>query len=175
LYEDAKKMFDTTANENNTYSQHMVGVIYHTYYNDYVNAKFWYEKARNNGCVESIYNLGQLSFKLNSYAEAEKYYNEGIKLGNKKCEYMLAGLYYKKSLEIYENLSKEDYLNSTIITDKLPKLELNVDEVMIAEFNEEKIISDGEEEEYVPNYILDLNENIEDIFEGINKEMIIEK
>ena len=48
----------------------MVGVIYHTYYNDYVNAKFWYEKARNNGCVESIYNLGQLSFKLNSYAEA---------------------------------------------------------------------------------------------------------
>ena len=88
---------------------------------------------------------------------------------------MLTGLYYKKSLEIYENLSKEDYLNSTIITDKLPKLELNVDEVMIAEFNEEKIISDGEEEEYVPNYILDLNENIEDIFEGINKEMIIEK
>ena len=46
---------------------------------------------------------------------------------------------------------------------------------MIAEFNEEKKISDGEEEEYVPNYILDLNENIEDIFEGINKEMIIEK
>ena len=173
-YEEAKKMFDATANEDNTYSQHMVGVIYHKYYKDYINAKFWYEKARNNGCTKSLYNLGQISFKLNSYIEAERYYNEGMKLGNKKCEYMLASLYYKKSLDIYENLSKEEYLDSTYILSKIPSLELNLDDLIIDKFSDAKLISDKNDDEYVPNYILDIQENIDDVFEDINDDMIIE-
>ncbi|OJT84734.1 hypothetical protein BM533_19300 [Clostridioides difficile] len=57
-------MFDTPANENNVYAQHMVGLIYDMFYKDYVNSKFWYEKARAQGCVESIYNLGQIYLKI---------------------------------------------------------------------------------------------------------------
>ncbi len=40
-------MFDTPANENNVYAQHMVGLIYDMFYKDYVNSKFWYEKLEH--------------------------------------------------------------------------------------------------------------------------------
>ena len=73
--------------------------IYSLYYKDYVSAKYWYEKSRAKDCIESIFNLGQLSLKLNDDSEAEKYYKEGSKLGNKKC-YMLASLYYKKIMKL---------------------------------------------------------------------------
>ena len=90
-------MFEVPANDDNIYSQHMLGIIYSIYYKDYVNAKYWYEKPRLKECIESIFNLGQLSLKLNEDSEAEKYFKEGAKLSNKKCQYMLASLYYKKS------------------------------------------------------------------------------
>ncbi|MGO0916543.1 hypothetical protein ACTPEM_26395, partial [Clostridioides difficile] len=35
--EESKMMFDTPANENNVYAQHMVGLIYDMFYKDYVN------------------------------------------------------------------------------------------------------------------------------------------
>ena len=66
-------------------------------------------------CVESIYNLGHLSLKLHEDSEAEKYYKEGFKLGNKKCEYMLAGLYYKKSLDMYKILATKIMMIKEII------------------------------------------------------------
>ncbi len=45
--EESKMMFDTPANENNVYAQHMVGLIYDMFYKDYVNSKFWYEKLEH--------------------------------------------------------------------------------------------------------------------------------
>ena len=55
----------------------------------------------------------------------------------------------------------------------MPNLNINFDEVLIAPFelNEEK----NDDEEYVPNYILEKQENIEDMFEGLIEEMIIEE
>ena len=167
-------MFDITANENNMFSQHMLGVIYQTHLKDYVNAKFWYEKAKENGSIESIFNLGQLSLKLNSLEEAEKYYNEGIKQGCKKCEYMLGALYYTKSLDIYKKLSNDDYLDSKDIINKIPKMDFNLDDVIVDKFNEEKLIIQEDDDEYVPIYILDLKEDYVDSFIGINSEMIID-
>ena len=146
-YEDAKKIFEAPANEENIYSQHMLGVIYDIYYKDYINSKYWYEKARSKGCIESIYNLGQLSIKLNDIYEAEKYYNEGFKLGNKKCEYMLAGIYLKKSIDMYKSLANEDYEDSIDLLNSIPKININFDEVLIADFklNEEN----NDDEEYL--------------------------
>ncbi len=136
-------------------------------------SKYWYEKGRSKECTESIYNLGQLSLKLNDNHEAEKYYNEGFKLGNKKCEYMLAGIYFKKSMDMYKSLADENYEDSVDIVKSMPNLNINFDEVLIAPFelNEEK----NDDEEYVPDYILEKQENIEDMFEGLIEDMIIEE
>ena len=171
-YEEAKKMFETPASEGNIYSQHMIGLIYDIFYKDYINSKYWYEKARSQQCVESIYNLGHLSLKLHEDSEAEKYYKEGFKQGNKKCEYMLAGLYYKKSLDMYKILAEQDYDNSKEIVNNMPKLSINYDEVLIAPFREVEIKAD--DEEYVPMYILEIEENLEEIFEDLITDMIID-
>ena len=57
----------------------MVGLINENYYNDYTNAKYWYEKSKEQGCIESIYNLGQLSLKLGEVEESEKYFLKVLK------------------------------------------------------------------------------------------------
>lgn len=171
--EESKMMFDTPANENNVYAQHMVGLIYDMFYKDYVNSKFWYEKARAQGCVESIYNLGQIYLKLNDDAEVEKYYKEGIKYGSKKCEYMLAGLYYKKSLDMYISLANEEYDNCEEIVEGFPNLNIDFDEVLIPPFKLQEEVID--EEEYVPIYILNIKESLDSMLEGLETEMIIDE
>ncbi|MBW4873642.1 MAG: tetratricopeptide repeat protein, partial [Paeniclostridium sp.] len=172
-YELAKKMFEVPANEDNIYSQHMLGIIYSIYLKDYVSAKYWYEKPRLNDCIESIFNLGQLSLKLNEDSEAEKYFKEGTKLGDKKCKYMLASLYYKKSYENYESLAKENYENSQEVFDKLPKLILNFDQILIPQFETIDNISE-DEEEYVPRYILSVEEDNNYVYKEKSTEMIVD-
>ncbi|MGL5314053.1 MAG: tetratricopeptide repeat protein [Peptostreptococcaceae bacterium] len=172
-YEEAKKMFEVAANEENTYSQHMLGVIYDIYYRDYINSKYWYEKARAVDCIESIYNLGHLSLKLNEDSEAEKYYKEGMGLGCKKCEFMLAGLYYKKSIDMYTVLAEENYDSCKDILEKMPKLHTNFDEVLITQFA--LIEKEEVEEEYVPNYILDIEEDLDEMAEKSIDNMIIDR
>ena len=76
--EESKKMLDVCANEKNAYAQHMVGLIYENYYNDHTNAKYWYEKSKNQGLVESIFNLGQISLKLEDDELAKKYFKQGV-------------------------------------------------------------------------------------------------
>ena len=170
-FEKAKEMFDVTANENNVYSQHMIGLIYETFYNDYTNAKYWYEKSREQGCIESIYNLGQLSLKLGEVEESEKYFAEGAKKEDKNCEYMLAFMYFEKSKRMYAELSKVNYENSESILGLLPLIEVNQEERLLAPFVEVEKVVEDEEEEYIPQYILEINENIENEFEGIESEM----
>ncbi len=166
-------MFDTPANEDNVYSQHMIGRINDIYYKDYANAKYWYEKARANDCIDSIYNLGQLCIKLNEYSEADKYFKEGTELFSKKCEYMLASLYYKKSLDIYQKLADEKYENCTEILANMPKLDIDVDDVLTPDISlQTEIVS---EEEYVPIYILDIKESLDFMLDGIQTDMIIEE
>ncbi|MDM8129678.1 tetratricopeptide/SEL1-like repeat protein, partial [Paraclostridium benzoelyticum] len=172
-YELSKKLFEVPANEDNGYSQHMLGIIYSIYYKDYVSAKYWYEKTREKGCIESIFNLGQLSLKLNEDSEAEKYFKEGSKLGNKKCEYMLASLYYKKSFEAYESLANENYDNSEEVFKKLPKLILNFDQILISPF--ETIKPNEEEDMYVPKYLLYTDEKIDNLYENELTHMIVDR
>ena len=165
-------MFEITANEGNIYSQHMLALIYENYYNDYTNAKYWYEKSREQGCVESIYNLGQLSLKLGEAEESEKYFAEGMKKEDKNWEYMMAYLYYEKSREMFKGLSELHYENSEDIYNSLKKLDINREERLVAPF--EEIVKD-EEEEYIPQYILDVDENLQNEFETIESEMKIER
>ena len=164
-------MFEITANENNIYSQHMIGLIYEIYYKDYTNAKYWYEKSKEQGCIESIYNLGQLSLKLDEIEESKKYFLEGSAKEDKNCEYMLAYLYYEKSRSMFKNLSDLHYENSESIYNLMEELNVNKEERLVAPFEEMK---EKEEEEYIPQYILDVNENLENEFEPIEKEMKIE-
>ena len=170
-FEKSKEMFEITANENNIYSQHMIGLIYEIYYKDYTNAKYWYEKSKEQGCIESIYNLGQLSLKLDEIEESKKYFLEGSAKEDKNCEYMLAYLYYEKSRSMFKNLSDLHYENSESIYNLMEELNVNKEERLVAPFEEMK---EKEEEEYIPQYILDVNENLENEFEPIEKEMKIE-
>ncbi|GAA3656781.1 hypothetical protein GCM10022323_16470 [Asaccharospora irregularis DSM 2635] len=151
----------------------MLAYIYDIYYKDYTNSKYWYEKSRAQGCVESVYNLGQLNFKLGDYDSAEKYYKEGVQLGSKKCEYMLANLYYKKSIDMHRKLAKENYDDCSKIIESAADIKLDFYETLVPKFTliEEKI----DEEEYVPIYILDINENLEDMLDDLQYEMIIDE
>ena len=149
----------------------MLGLLYETKFNDYTNAKYWYEKAKEQGCIESIYNLGQLSLKLEQMEESEKYFLEGIKQEDKNCEYMLAYIYYEKSKKMFKNLSEVHYENSEDIYNSLSDLKVNKDERLIAPFEE---IKEEAEEEYIPQYILEIDEDLENEFEPIEKEMKIE-
>jgi len=84
---------------------------------------------------------------------------------------MLAGLYYKKSLDMYKILAHQDYDNSKVIVNNMPKLSINFDEVLIAPFKEIEIPVD--EEDYVPMYVLEIEENLEEVFEDLITDMII--
>ena len=150
------------------------GIIYSLYYKDYVNAKYWYEKSRNKECIESIFNLGQLSLKLNEDSEAEKYYKEGSKLGDKRCEYMLASLYYKKSYEAYEKLANKDYDNSKEVLDKLPNLIVDFDKMLLCSFELIESKPLDEDDEYVPKYILETEENLNEFLEKKLTNMIVD-
>ncbi|MDY2736528.1 tetratricopeptide repeat protein, partial [Intestinibacter sp.] len=172
-YEDSKKMLDICANENNAYAQHMVGLIYENYYSDHTNAKYWYEKSKNQGLVESIFNLGQISLKLDDDEMAKKYFIKGVELGNKDSEYMLAGLYLKKGRLMYKSLADEGVFNSKDIYESIPEFKLNVDSFLIPKFEEIEEQKD-EEEEYIPNYILEIEENLDQMYESRIDKMLVE-
>ena len=173
-YENSKIMLDVTANEENIYSQHMVGLIYENFYNDDTNAKYWYEKAREQGCIESTYNLGQLALKQGDIEESEKYFTEGFKQEDKNCEFMLAYILYEKSKKMFKELSDIHYDDSERILNTMPVIEINKKERLVASF-EEIVNGEDDEDEYIPKYILEVNENIEDEFEGIESTMKIER
>ena len=172
-YEESKKYFEVPANEGNTYCEHMVGLIYDIFYKEYDNAKYWYEKARTKKCIESIYNLGLLNLRLKEYSEAEKYFKEGLQSEHSRCEYILAWLYYKKSLDMYTSLGHKDYEDSKEIVSKMPNISIDLHKSLIGKFELQP--KDEYEEEYVPIYILQLKENIEDMFENPITDMIIDK
>ena len=113
--------------------------------------------------------LKSMSRSMNTLSK----YKEGFNLGNKKCEYMLAGIYYKKSLDMYKSLAEEEYDNSKQILKTMPDLSINFDEVLTPPFKE--INLNEEEEEYVPIYILEKDENLKLQFEKPLEEMIIDK
>ena len=171
--EESKKMLDVCANEKNAYAEHMVGLIYENYYNDHTNAKYWYERSKNQGLVESIFNLGQISLKLEDDEVAKKYFKQGVELGNRDSEYMLAGLYLKKGRTMYKELADEGLFNSKDIYDSIPEFKLNTDSFLVpkfVEFIETKI----EEEEYIPNYILDIQEDLSNKYEKRIDKMLVE-
>ena len=172
-YEEAKRYFEIPANDANTYSEHMLGLIYDIHYKEYDDAKYWYEKSRSKKCIESIYNLGLLNLRLKEYNEAEKYFKEGLRSDDSRCEYMLAWLYYKKSLDMYTSLGNKDYEDSKDILSKMPNLNIDLHKSLIAKFElEEKA---EEDDEYVPIYILQINEDIDSMFEECITDMIIDK
>ena len=84
---------------------------------------------------------------------------------------MLAFMYFEKSKRMYAELSKVNYENSESILGLLPLIEVNQEERLLAPFVEVEKVVEDEEEEYIPQYILEINENIENEFEGIESEM----
>ena len=164
-------MFVSGANEGSIYCQCMMGIIYHIHYKEYDNAKYWYEKARDNKCIESIYNLGLLSLEINDYDEAKKYFKEGVSLDCKKCEYMLAYIYMKKSESIFKKLAKEDIEDSISILNQFPIKDIDTQNVLLPSF---KLIKDIKtKEKYVPYYILDIDEDLENMYERKKQTMIV--
>ena len=54
----------------------------------------------------------------------------------------------------------------------MPQLNINFDEVLLTKFEELEIVVD--EEEYVPMYILETEENLKEEYEDIINDMIID-
>ena len=86
---------------------------------------------------------------------------------------MLAWLYYKKSIDMYSSLADNDYEDSKDILSKMPNLNIDLHKSLIAKFKLEEIIN--EDDEYVPIYILQINEDIDSMFEDSITDMIIDK
>ena len=112
-------------------------------------------------------------FKLEDDEVAKKYFKQGVELGNRDSEYMLAGLYLKKGRTMYKELADEGLFNSKDIYDSIPEFKLNTDSFLVpkfVEFIETKI----EEEEYIPNYILDIQEDLSNKYEKRIDKMLVE-
>ena len=84
---------------------------------------------------------------------------------------MLAYLYYEKSKNMFKNLSDITYGNSDKIYNTLNELDVDKEERLVAPFVE---IEQEEDDEYIPQYILDINENLQNEFESFEKEMKME-
>ena len=72
---------------------------------------------------------------------------------------------------MFKDLSEAHYGNSEKIYSTLLELDVDKNERLIAQFEE---IMEEEEEEYIPQYILEVSENLENEFEKIESEMKIE-
>ncbi|MPM63256.1 hypothetical protein SDC9_110136 [bioreactor metagenome] len=84
---------------------------------------------------------------------------------------MLAYLFYEKSRNIFKDLSEAYYENSEKIYNELLELDVDKNKRLVAEFEE---ILEEDEDEYIPQYILEVSENLENEFEDIECEMKIE-
>ena len=167
---NAKAMFEIGANENNVYSQHMLGIINQQHLKEYDDAKYWYEKARSNKCIESIYNLGMMNIELNDYEQAQKYFEEGRNLGSNECKYMLAWLNYNKAKQMYKELSEINFSDSENVYENLLELRINKISILPTRFVLNENIE--EEEEYAPEYILSTTE-FESMKEGLLTNMLL--
>ena len=156
--EKAKKMFELGANENNTYSQHMLGCIYHKNIKSFDDAKYWYDKAQSNKCVESIFNLGMINLELGDLDQARIYFIQGDKLDSNECKYILGWINYIKAINIYKRLSEIDYEDSKNIYNSIKELDLEIDKekILYTEFKIEDNIN--YDSKYTPEYILHLDE-----------------
>ena len=74
---------------------------------------------------------------------------------------------------MYTSLGHKDCEDSKDIVTKMPNISIDLHKSLIGKF--ELNIKDTDEEEYVPIYILQLKENIEDMFEKPITDMIIDK
>ena len=72
---------------------------------------------------------------------------------------------------MFKELSEVHYENSEKIYNGLLELDVDKNERLVAEFEE---VMEEEEEEYIPQYILEVTENLEKEFEEIESEMKIE-
>ena len=72
---------------------------------------------------------------------------------------------------MFKNLSEVHCENSESIYNSLSELDVNKEERLVAPFEE---MASEVEEEYIPQYILDINENLENEFEPIETKMKIE-
>ena len=73
---------------------------------------------------------------------------------------------------MFKGLSELHYENSEDIYNSLKELDINREERLVAPFEE---VAKDEEEEYIPQYILDVDENLQNEFETIESEMKIER
>ena len=94
-------------------------------------------------------------------------------MGDKSSEYMLAYIYIEKSRRMFEELSESNYENSTEILSKIPNVTIDKEKRLISPFEEIRPVED--EEEYIPKYILEIEESIVSQMEGIEEEMKIAK
>ena len=92
---------------------------------------------------------------------------------DRDSEFMLAYIYLEKSKRMFKELSNANYERSSDIISHMPEIEIDKDKRLISPF--EEITKDDEEDEYIPEYILDLNEDLEKELEDIEKEMKIIK
>lgn len=74
---------------------------------------------------------------------------------------------------MYTSLGNRNYEDSKDILSKMPNLNIDFHKSLIAQFELEERAKD--DDEYVPIYILDINEDIENMFEESITDMIIDK
>ena len=96
-----------------------------------------------------------------------------MNLGCKKCEYMLANVYYKKSMDMYTVLADNGNEKCLELIERMPSLKIDFNDILIAPF--ELIVKEEVEEEYVPDYILDRDEDLDTICENIIDDMVIDR
>lgn len=168
-YFDARKMFESGANEGSTYCQCMMGIIYQLHNEEYDNSKYWYEKSREKS-LDALYNLGLLYMELNDFDTAKKYFKEGLKLNDKKCEYMIAHIYLKRSEDMFRKLSLENYDDSLVVYNQIPVKKIDTKNLSIPSF--ELIEKNVSKESYIPKYALEINENLDKLQEGKITKMI---
>ena len=74
---------------------------------------------------------------------------------------------------MYTSLGNKDYEDSKDILSKMPNLNIDLHKSFIAKFDLEEKAED--DDEYVPIYILQINEDIDSMFEECITDMIIDK
>ena len=173
-YDNSIKYLEDPAQEGNVYAQNLLGILNDIHLREFEKSREWFEKAIENGSIEAIYNLGKLNMKFDKFSESQKCFEQGIEAGSKECEYMLGVLHFQKSMEIFNKMSKDDYLNTRNIVDNLVDFEICVDDIMLSEFKELKFEDEFDNEEvHNPSYILDIYEDLEEMMEERETAMIV--
>ena len=134
--------------------------------------KYMYRKLKNIDNLQA-FDLALEGLMKEDDEMAKKYFKQGVELGNNDSEYMLAGLYIKKGRAMYKELADDGLFNSKEIYDSIPEFKLNTDCFLIPQFRE-MVQTRVEEEEYIPNYILDIDEDLSKKYEKRIDKMLVE-